>query len=121
MYKRQVRDESSTEGVSLTNSLFFDNTNHFDADDDDKGDDDGGFNEAEVFGAAETGNVVDQDPLLGAPYDLSAPNFVPQAGSPVADAPAPEGEGLDTSATYMGAFAPEGDDWTAGWTAYPAN
>ena len=116
-----VRDESTTQGVSLTNSLFFDNTHHFDADDDDKGDDDAGFNEAEIFGAAETGNVLDQDPLLGAPYDLNAPNFVPQAGSPVADAPAPEGEGFDASATYMGAFASEGDDWTAGWTAYPEN
>ena len=66
-------------------------------------------------------HLVDEDPLLGAPYDLSAPQFVPEAGSPAADAPAPEGDDLDAAATYMGAFEPGGADWTAGWTAYPEN
>ena len=78
-------------GVDLSQSLFFDNTNHFDPDEDDRGDDDEGFVEAEVFSAPELGNLVDEDPLLGAPYDLSAPQFVPDAGSPAADAPAPGG------------------------------
>jgi hypothetical protein len=116
-----VRDGSTGAGVSLSQSLFFDNTNHFDPDEDDRGDDDEGFVEAEVFSAPELGNLVDEDPLLGAPYDLSAPQFVPEAGSPAADAPTPEGDDLDATATYMGAFEPGGADWTAGWTAYPEN
>ena len=29
--------------------------------------------------------------------------------------------GFDTTATYIGAFDPGGTDWTAMWTAYPAD
>ena len=46
---------------------------------------------------------------------------MPAADSPAAGAPAPEGAGLEAEATYMGAFEPGGDDWTVGWTAFPAN
>jgi hypothetical protein len=122
-----VRDAESvagTEDDSLTieNSLFFENgsdgMSHFPeetgADDNDEG-----FVEDDFFTDAARNNVFDQDPELGAPYDLTAPDFVPADGSPAADGAGTPPSGFDTSATYMGAFEPGGDDWSAGWTAYP--
>jgi hypothetical protein len=85
-------------------------------------DDDTAFNEVETFGAEETGNIIDMDPELGDASNATAPDFVPAADNPCADGVAPPDNGFfDTSATYMGAFEPGGDDWTAGWTAYPAD
>jgi uncharacterized membrane protein len=61
------------------------------------------------------------DPMLGDPTNLTAPNFVPAAGSPVAGAGvAPSGD-FFTATDYIGAFEPGGTDWTAGWTAYAPN
>jgi hypothetical protein len=121
-----VRDSTTITGtatnppqLTIKNSLFFDN-----------GGDDGmlhfgefmteadNFDEADYFGDASNGNIVDEDPELADPTNPTDPDFVPAEGSPAADAPAPA-SGFDTSATYMGAFEPGGDDWTAGWTAYP--
>jgi hypothetical protein len=63
---------------------------------------------------------VNVDPALGAPYNVTAPSFAIQAGSPAATGGAtPPSDGFfDTAATYVGAIAP-GADWTVGWTAYP--
>ena len=33
----------------------------------------------------------------------------------------PTGDGIDASATFAGAIDPAGDDWTTGWTAFPAD
>ena len=35
--------------------------------------------------------------------------------------PRPPPAGFDTTATYAGAFAPNGTNWTTGWTSFPAN
>ena len=48
----------------------------------------------------------------------------PPGGSLAATAPRADCTTLDSSfvsAPYIGAFAPGGSDWTAGWTAYPFN
>lgn len=68
-----------------------------------------------------TDNRFGTDPMLpAAATSLTAPNFVPPAGSPAASmaATVPSG-GIFEAANYVGAFEPGGTDWTAGWTAYP--
>jgi hypothetical protein len=68
--------------------------------------------------------------MLVDPFDQLAPDWRPASGAPIgADrAVGPSEEDFDTrppffdvSADYVGAFAPGGVDWTAGWTAYPAS
>ena len=68
-----------------------------------------------------TDNKLGEDPMLGDATNLDAPNFIPAAASPAAsDAATPPDDGFfDATATYMGAFEPDGDDWMAGWTAFP--
>jgi hypothetical protein len=49
-------------------------------------------------------------------------NLIPPVGSLAATHPAADCTLIDSSfvaAPYIGAFAPGGPDWTAGWTAYP--
>jgi hypothetical protein len=82
--------------------------------------------ESTVFPAA-TGNVVLEsiDSVLPSAFDEAAPGWVPAAASPAAtegSVPSDPSNGddfFDASATYRGAFEPGGEDWTAGWTAYP--
>jgi hypothetical protein len=82
--------------------------------------------ESLVFPAA-TGNQVLESiaSVLPAAFDEAAPGWVPAADSPAATEgvvpsdPTNDDGFFDTSATYRGAFEPGGDDWTAGWTAYP--
>jgi hypothetical protein len=127
-----VRDAASVAGTEedppelmIENSLFFENggdgMTHFPAEPTDgtADDDDAAFVEEDFFTDAARENVFDEDPELGDAYSLTAPDFVPAAGSPAADGAATPPSGFDTSATYMGAFEPGGDDWTEGWTAYP--
>lgn len=63
------------------------------------------------------------DPMLTNPYNLTAPNFKPMAGSPALDvanaAPPPNDGFFDASATFVGAIG--ATDWTTGWTSYPLN
>lgn len=123
-----VRDTASVNGMTATpaeltieNSIFHDNVLHFD-DDADK-DDDGGFDESVFLSDAARGNRMDVDPELPDAFNLLSPRFVPPASSPAATGGAtPPSDGFfDASATYIGAFQPGGEDWTAGWTSFPAN
>ncbi len=73
-------------------------------------------------------NRVQVDPMLPAPFSEMAPNWVPPASSPCASMgatppSAPDmGFAFDPTATFVGAIRPgENDNWTTGWTAYPAN
>lgn len=66
-------------------------------------------------------NRFGTDPMLpAAATNVTAPNFVPAAGSPAAmmAATVPSG-GIFEAAAYVGAFAPGGANWLTGWTAYP--
>ena len=64
------------------------------------------------------------DPRITSALNLASPNFHPGAGSPAmtaANAATPPNDGFfDATATYLGAVGGT-DDWTLGWTAYPAN
>ncbi len=120
-----VRDVAGVMGMQMTppaltieNSLFYQNGANFDADADE--DDDGGFDEAAFLSDPARSNKIDVDPMLGAPYNLTAPNFAPAVDSPVASGAATPPAGFD-SAPFIGAIPPGGEDWTAGWTSFPAN
>jgi hypothetical protein len=75
--------------------------------------------EAMVFMAADKMNR-EADPMLTDPLNPTAPNFAPKAGSPALTGGAtPPSDGFfDATATFVGAIGTE--DWTAGWTSYPA-
>lgn len=84
--------------------------------------DDDGFDEARHFLSEGGGVTVGEDPELARPYSLSAPDLRPLRR--LVGATLPAGRGLDEAARYRGAFdaqAASGSDWTAGWTAYPAD
>lgn len=122
-----VKDQASSDGADngdlvVSNSLFFNNggVNHFPDESDPLADDDNSFDEEAFFTDADLENVFDEDPELGDAESVTAPDFVPAAGSPAATGAAtPTGAFFDETAEYIGAFEPGGDDWTAGWTAYP--
>jgi hypothetical protein len=105
----------------LKNSIIYDNANITDTTTAwPESDNDGGFLEAvQFFDAALSNSAV--DPLLGGPYDLTAPNFLPNAGSPALTGGAtPPSDGFfDPSATFKGAFGTV--NWMDGWTAFPAS
>ena len=66
---------------------------------------------------------VGVDPQLGAPYDLTRPDFMPAADGParnglVAVATPPSGPFFET-ADFVGAMG--GTDWTEGWTDFSPN
>lgn len=100
----------------VQNSIFYENgsggTAHFPVNDMNDGD----FDEDAFFRDDARDNQFDVDPELDDPENGK---FVPAAGSPAASGGATPPSGLDTSATYVGAFEPGGEDWTEGWTAYP--
>ncbi len=105
----------------LANSLIHDNFNIVDTTTPwPDSDNDGGFDEAAAFFGTALANGA-ADPLLGAPYDLAAPSFLPAAGSPALTGGAtPPADGFfDVAATFKGAFGTQ--DWASGWTAYHAN
>jgi len=100
--------------ISIEHSVFFGNTTVGDSD---STDDDNGFNEDDAVRAAARNNVFDLDPGLGT--DITAPNYRPTSTMLGGKATPPAG--FDTTATYAGAVDPAGVDWTAVWTAFPAD
>jgi hypothetical protein len=74
------------------------------------------FDEQAQIGGDAT-NRLDVDPLLSNPKNMTAPSFVPMAGSPVLTGCATPPAGFDTTATFCGAVGTA--DWTSGWTKYP--
>jgi len=104
----------------IKNSIFFDNGNQTTWAD--PTDNDGAFDEGAYF-KADTGNLQ-VDPRISSALTLASPNFHPGAGSPAltaTNAATPPGDGFfDATARYIGAVGGS-DDWTIGWTAFPAN
>ncbi len=84
------------------------------------------FDEEASFSAAATMNAFAVDPRLGAPVNLTAPDFKPMDGSGALGGGAtPPNDGFfDSSATFRGAIGTL--DWTRigtpqPWTQYPTN
>jgi hypothetical protein len=76
------------------------------------------FDEAAFFNAGARMNTF-ANPMLAAPLELTAPSFAPMSDAPVLSGGATPPAGFDTSATFIGAIG--ATDWTASWTAFPAN
>lgn len=82
------------------------------------------FDEAAWFNEASRANRVGVDPMLPAPFNPTAPDLTPPAGSPASTGAAtPPSDGFfDASATYLGAVPPGASThWMSGWTSFPAN
>ncbi|PZR12377.1 MAG: hypothetical protein DI536_15810 [Archangium gephyra] len=108
--------------LSVANSVFFENpaalTDYVSNPRPDGGITDNMLNEVTELAAPSLANRFDVNPQLTA---IGTFDFKPAAGSPVLTGGAtPPNDGFfDVSATFVGAIGT--DDWTAGWTAYPAN
>jgi hypothetical protein len=113
------RTQAESGALEISTSVFFDNGNRNDWPAEAM-DNDSGFDEGAHFAKAELQNRF-MDPRLADMLNLAAPKFQPMSGSPVMTMGAtPPADGFfEVSATFAGAVGTE--DWTAGWTAYPAN
>lgn len=107
-----------THDLTIANALFYKNGDQQMACPADIKDNESYDECAKITGGTE---VAFANPQLEAPTNLSAPSFRPNAGSPalMGAATPPAGGFFDTTATFRGAVG--STDWTAGWTAYPAN
>lgn len=108
-------DETIDNGLEVRNSVFADNGASF-------VDDDDGIDEAGFFGTGAWGNREETDAMLADPYDRDAPDFTPQAGSPLlTGAATPPDDGFFTVTDYVGGADPAGDPWWEGWTSFVRN
>lgn len=62
---------------------------------------------------------VEGDPMLEDPTNATAPKWTLKQGSPALTGGVTPADNFFTPETFVGAFGTT--DWTAGWTAYPAN
>lgn len=119
-----LRDDETLTGttngsLTIQHSIFWDNGDGNPFADDPKFD--GDFDEEAYFSEERFGNSFDVNPNLVDPTNPTAPNFTP-ANDTVREGAIEVPDGFyDTTAKYIGAFEPGGEDWTAGWTAYPEN
>jgi hypothetical protein len=120
-----IRDAASAAGAEsgdlvVANSIFWSNGEDFSLD---ATDNDGNFDEAAYLSSDEMMNQMVNPQLGNGAFDLTGPELVPPASSPAAEGGAtpPDDGFFNPCATYIGAFEPGGDDWTADWTAFPEN
>jgi hypothetical protein len=120
-----IRDEATALGtddgsLTVSNSIFWGNGEDYSLD---ATDNDNGFDEEAFLSHADRMNQQVNPRLGNAAFDLTGPSLVPPANSPAAEGGAtpPDDGFFNPCATYIGAFEPGGEDWSAGWTAYPEN
>ena len=98
----------------VANSIFFGNAAFHDPD--------GDTYEATCVAQAAWVTLLTDDPMLGDPYNWTAPDFQPQAGSPAADPDnaATPADAWFTPVDYIGAVDPAatGTLWYQGWTTF---
>jgi hypothetical protein len=118
---RATTNDLSTEwptNISIERSFFFGNGAYDDEATVPADNDDNGFVEQTAIEDAARNNTLATNPMIGS-TSTTAPNYVPTNTALNAQATPPAG--FDTTATYAGAFAPNGTNWTTGWTSFPAN
>ena len=107
--------ETVDNGLELRNSILADNKASFATDDD-------GIDEEAFFNTEGWGNRVEANAMLADPYNRDAPDFTPQAGSPLlTGAAAPPSDGFFTATDFIGAADPDGPKWWTGWTSFVRN
>lgn len=69
-------------------------------------------------------NIVEQDPKLKDPYNLTAPDFRPGTDSPAVNGTVPvakpPADGFFSPVTFIGGIGPN-DNWASGWTTTAQN
>lgn len=105
--------------LRFTHSIFHGNLKGAFDDDEDEGSAPS-FSTRE-FAASQPG-LIEEDPMLGAPYDHEALDCNPAAGSPALTAARamPPNDGFFDPANYLGACDAD-DDWYRGWTTFVRN
>lgn len=98
----------------VASSIFHENASFHDPDSD--------THEATCTEQPAWSTLLTSDPMLGNPYDWTAPDFQPQAGSPAAVAgnAASPSDAWFTDVDYIGAVDPAatGTLWYEGWTSF---
>jgi hypothetical protein len=77
------------------------------------------FDLSDYVMTVQTGNL-EADPMMPSNADLTAPSYIPNTGSAALSGGIAPSDSFFTAATYRGGVDPA-NDWTTGWTAYPAN
>lgn len=104
--------------LAVNHSIFHDNVETWQTGESDEA----GFPfTTQQFISTLNGNNRFANPGLTDPYNKTAPNFLPTAGSiALSGGATPPADGFfDATATYVGAFG--STDWTAGWTTHAVN
>jgi len=114
--------QAQTGGLVIDNCIFSGNLEGIGSDDTDEEGYTIPFTSA-TFLTTNMQNNLESDPMLGAPYDLTDPDFRPSSGSPAIDgtvavASVPAGNSFIVATDYIGAVDPD-DDWTRKpWTRF---
>lgn len=108
--------ETVSNGLEVRNSVLAGNRAAFSTDDD-------GIDEEAFFNTADWANRVVDDAMLADPYSRDAPDFTPQAGSPLLTGAAtpPTDDSFFTTTDFVGAADPDGPKWWTGWTSFARN
>jgi hypothetical protein len=110
----ETASRALTDTLVVANSIIFSNATNFDTDAD-------GIDEEDIFLNVWAGNRV-EDPLLADPFNLTSPDFRPQAGSPALSGFAtPPNDGFFSAADFIGAVDPDGTPWYEGWITTDQN
>lgn len=106
--------ECASGGLIIDYLIYHNNANNLNDDSDD---------ETACTNLAAWANVTEGDPLLGDPYNLTSPDWVPSTGGPADSGATPPDNGFfDTSASYIGAVEPgAASPWYAGWITTARN
>lgn len=107
--------------LRFTNSIFHRNLKGAFDDDRDRGEPAALSFSTRDFASSQAG-LIEEDPMLGAPYDHEALDCNPAAGSPALTAAraTPPNDGFFEVANYLGA-CDANDDWYRGWTTFAQN
>ncbi|MDY6973117.1 MAG: T9SS C-terminal target domain-containing protein [Thermodesulfobacteriota bacterium] len=113
--------QAQTGGLVVDNSIFWNNNPNFS----DSSDDTAPPFTVEQFANTIMTDVQVTDPMLGAPYDLSSPDFRPSSGSPAVrgavSVAIPPIDGFFESVDFIGGVDPD-NDWTRqAWTTFGAS
>ena len=109
--------QANSGGLTVQNTIFSNNQPGNFADPDE------GFDEA-VWAMDPAFNNLEADAKLSNPFNLTGPDFRPQADSPAVNGAipvaSPPGDGFFEPVNYIGGMGPN-DNWTAGWTTTAQN
>jgi hypothetical protein len=107
--------QANSGGLSVQNSIFF--SNRISGQPGNFSNDSDNFDEA-AWAKTASFNNSESNPLLTAPYSLTAPDYTPQTSSPAVNGTVPvatpPSDGFFQAVTFVGGMGPN-NNWLAGW------